>query len=88
MFEEVQAEERRDVALASSAAAAEFVAATLAVHGVRASTAVFDRVHPSLDWVHGYRVTVVIEDEELAREILASLEGRDDVIPPPADWPD
>lgn len=85
-MEEVQQQRQRDVVLASSAATAEFVAATLAIHGIRASTAVFDRMHPSLDWVRGYRVSVAVGEEARARELLAALEGRDDVAPPPPDW--
>lgn len=83
MFEQVQEQRQRDVMLASSPAAAEFVAATLAVHGVYASTVAYDRAYPSIDWVRGYRVRVAAHEEERAREILAALSGRSDVAPPP-----
>lgn len=79
MFEVVDRREQRDVAVTSSAATAEFVAATLAVHGIQAATAPFDRAYPSVSWAQGYRVVVAAEDEAAAGRVLADL-SRDDVI--------
>lgn len=87
-FEEVSEHERRDIAVASSEAAAEFIATTLAVHGIQAATALVDRAYPSLSWVEGFRVVVAAEDEAVARRILADL-SRADVVEvfPPDDAP-
>jgi hypothetical protein len=66
------------VAVCSTAAAADFVAATLSVNGVAAATHAYALVYPSIDWVEGYRVSVAPEAAEAARALLAEL-GRDDV---------
>lgn len=65
------------VAVCSSAAAAEFVATTLAVHGVQASTQFYAQVYPSIAWVEGYRVAVPPEAEAEARGILTALDRGD-----------
>lgn len=78
-FEQVSEHERRDIAVASTEASADFIATTLAIHGIQASTAAADRAYPSLTWVEGYRVVVGAEDEERARQLLAEL-SRDDVV--------
>lgn len=73
MFEQVEQQERRDIAVVSSAASADLIASTLAVHGIPASTASFDATYPSLTWVEGYRVVVAAEDQGRAEELLAAL---------------
>lgn len=78
-----QHEERRDVAVCATAAAADVVAATLAAHGIRASTIAYTHVYPSVAWAEGYRVSVAAHEQGAARELLRALD-RDDVagLPP------
>lgn len=84
MFEQVQREQRQDIAVTSSAAAADLVAATLNAHGIAASTVAYAHPYPSVDWVEGYRVSVAAADEAAARELLDDL-SRDDVAGLPED---
>lgn len=73
MIEQVEQQERRDVAVVSTASSAEFIAATLAVHGIPAAMAAFDTLYPSVTWAEGYRVTVAPEDHARAQALLAVL---------------
>lgn len=61
-------------------AAAQFVAATLAAHGVQAQTHAYFHAIPSVDWVEGFTVAVTIADEAEARRVLRDLSS-DDVSP-------
>lgn len=79
MFEQATHQEQRVVAVASTEASADFIAATLAVHGIRAATSVVDRAYPSITWAEGFQVAVADEDEDAARRLLRDLE-RDDVV--------
>ncbi|MDX1657908.1 MAG: hypothetical protein R3343_03720 [Nitriliruptorales bacterium] len=84
MFEQIQQDERRDVALTSTEATAQVVQTMLAAHGIQAATVAYSRAFPSVDWVTGFRVWVRPEDEAQARALLAPLRDRDDVADPPA----
>ena len=55
---------------------AEFIATTLAAHGVSA-LAVECFGYPSVDFAQGVRVTVAVDEAEAAREVLRVLGGRD-----------
>ena len=72
------------VAHARSTARAEFVQMTLAAHGISAVLTA-SSIYPSIDFVEGRAVSVQIENEGRAREILKTL-GLDDE-PPPGDQP-
>ena len=67
------------IVVCRSEAAAEFIAATLATHGVQAQTRAYFHAYPSVDWVEGYSVSVQLEDEARARQLLADL-SRDDAV--------
>lgn len=69
----------QNVVVTATPAAADFVAVTLAAHGIRATTMAYDHAYPSVDWVRGYRIGVPEEDAARARQILDALSGRDDV---------
>lgn len=71
--------QQAEAAVCRSEAAAELVATTLAVHGIRADVGPVSRVYPSLDWVAGYRVVVAEADRTAARDLLALLADHDDV---------
>ncbi len=57
---------------APSAARAELIQMTLAAHGISATMGV-PSVYPSVDFVEGVSVSVRIEDELRAREVLNAL---------------
>lgn len=80
--QESRAEASDPVAVCTSRAGADFVAVTLAAHGIDAHAVWIYDVYPSLGWVEGYRVTVASGAEEEARRVLAAL-SRDDVSPLP-----
>lgn len=80
--QESRAEASDPVAVCASRAAADFVAVTLAAHGIDAHASWTHEVYPSLGWVEGYRVTVAAGAEAEARRVLAAL-SRDDVSPLP-----
>jgi hypothetical protein len=67
-------QEEKTVVIASvvSAARAEFLQVTLAAHGITSSYAPFS-MYPSVDFVEGVGVSVRIEDELRARQILSTL---------------
>lgn len=69
------------IVVCETAAAADLVVATLSAHGVAAHAAYVQGPLPSVDWAEGYRVAVSPEVEEEARQVLAALSGRDDVVP-------
>ncbi len=60
------------VVTAPSAARAELIQMTLAAHGISATMSV-PSVYPSVDFVEGVGVSVRIEDELRAREVLNAL---------------
>lgn len=77
MYERVQhAEQREVVAVVRTQVSADFVAATLATHGVTAF-AVECFGYPSVDFVQGIRVSVTAEQAGAARAVLGALGGRD-----------
>lgn len=73
--------QQADVVICETAAAADFVVATLSANGVAAHAAYVQGPLPSVDWVEGYRVAVAPDVEEEARRVLAALSERDDVLP-------
>lgn len=73
--------QQADIVVCETAAAADFVVATLAANGVAAHASYIRGPFPSVDWVEGYRVTVAPDAEEEARRALGALSGRDDVAP-------
>jgi len=79
VFEQVERQEQTPVAVASSHASAQLLAAALQVQDLDATTLMASAI-PSLDWVEGYAVMVPAEDAELARTVLASL-GHDPIEP-------
>lgn len=79
MFEQVQRQQDRHVVVANSQATADFLATTLAAHGIHASHHAYSHPYPSVDWAQGYRVTVAAADADEARAVLAALSGRDDL---------
>lgn len=80
---EVEASGAGPVAVCSTAAAADLIAATLAAHGIRAGSHAYFHAYPSVDWVEGYRVTVADADEAAARRVLEALSRPDVVTLPP-----
>ena len=72
------------VANAHSASRAEFIQMTLAAHGITA-TVTAASVYPSVDFVEGRGVSVRIENEARAREILETLGLTGDPDPPEED---
>ena len=76
--------ERRSVVIAEfhTVARAEFVQVTLAAHGITATFAPCSMI-PSVDFVEGRGIAVLLEDEARAREILERLGLAND--PPPTD---
>lgn len=82
MFEEIQRQQDAEVALANTRTTADFLIATLAVHGIHASHHAWADQHPSVDWAQGYRVTVASQDEAEARALLEGLSMRPDVVLP------
>lgn len=72
MFEQVQHQQHEPVTVVSSQAAADLLVATLQVNGISGSTQLAS-VYPSLDWVEGISVSVVVADRELARELVLFL---------------
>jgi hypothetical protein len=77
MYSYVQrAEQREVVAVLQSQVSADFVATTLAAHGVTAIS-VHCFGYPSVDFVQGVRVTVAVGEAEAARSVLRALGGRD-----------
>lgn len=60
------------VVTAPSAARAELIQMTLAAHAISATMSV-PSVYPSVDFVEGVGVSVRIEDELRAREVLNAL---------------
>lgn len=79
MFEQIQQQSDRHVAVVNSRASAELLATTLAAHGIHAIHHAYSLAYPSVDWAQGYRVSVAAADEAEARAVLAALSGRDDV---------
>ncbi|MGH3442652.1 MAG: hypothetical protein ACRDUY_11545 [Nitriliruptorales bacterium] len=68
---------QREVAMVfRSQVEADFIAATLAAHGIQAQ-AVTAFGYPSLDFVMGVKVVVAPELEEEARRLLRILGGED-----------
>ncbi len=79
-IEDLQYQQQAPIAVASSLASAELVAATLRVNGIEASVANYFSVYPSIEWVEGWRVTVAIEREAAARDLLREVAAqRDDL---------
>jgi hypothetical protein len=77
VYEHVQRSAQREVvAVMDSEVTAEFIAATLAAHGVSA-LAVECFGYPSVDFAQGVRVTVAVDQAAEAREVLRALGGRD-----------
>lgn len=68
-----------DIVVCRTAATADFVVATLAVHGIAAHAAYAHGPFPSVEWAEGYRVATSPELAEEARRVLEVLAGRDDV---------
>lgn len=75
----VQEQRPQTVMIARTSAAADFIAATLAAHGIHASTMAYEWVYPSVEWVRGYRVGVPADEAERAHEVLDALSGRADM---------
>ncbi|HVM00749.1 MAG TPA: hypothetical protein VM324_15780 [Egibacteraceae bacterium] len=71
-MEQREEQPRVTVAVAATAAEAEFVQMTLAAHGITAVTAVSDPAHPSLDFVAGIRVFVAADDADEALALLGA----------------
>lgn len=79
IFEQTQRQQDEHVVVANSRATADFLTATLAVHGIHASHHAYAQAYPSVDWAQGYRVSVSAADADEARAVLAALSGRDDL---------
>lgn len=74
------AEVSAPIVVCTTQAAADFVSATLAAHGIQANAGFTYYAYPQLGWIEGYKVTVAADEEQAARELLSELE-RDDVHP-------
>jgi hypothetical protein len=77
MQEQIQHSEQREVvAVVQQELTADFVAATLAAHGIDA-IGVECFGFPSVDFAQGIRVTVAVDQAEAARAVLRALGGVD-----------
>ena len=76
--------EKKSVVIAEvhTVARAEFIQVTLAAHGITA-TLTPASIYPSVDFVEGRGISIQLEDEARARQILEELGLAGD--PPPAD---
>lgn len=72
-------QQRAHVVVCETEAAAQFIVATLAAHGVQAQTHAYFHAIPSVDWVEGFTVGVAVADEAEARRVLNDL-SRTDVV--------